>query len=360
MTHRITLLAGLLLAALAVQVAAAPEEDEPLSITLVQENASDYEFSDKPTEGKVAHPAWFQHTDDLRGAVIDARKRDKTGLILYFGQEKCAYCDALIKTSLNREDVSSYIQKNFDVFEFDILSDKSVVTVDGRRMTQREFATVQQTNLTPALLFYDPSGKEVLRLRGYYPPYIITAALDYMIAEGYKHSQFRQYLERAKASQAKTTSSDIQRTQNARFMQPPLLLSAAQRNSDRILVVIFDQADCHACDILYNELLPNTQVDAAFAQMDVAQLELWSDTPVLTPTGEKTTARQWAEQMGLFYSPTLVFFDTSGREIFRVDSVVRLYRLNAVLDYIQDQGYLSYPNDLQGWFFSKRMPAAKR
>jgi thioredoxin-related protein len=60
---------------------------------------------------------------------------------------------------------------------------------------------------------------------------------------------------------------------------------------------------------------------------------------VVTPAGERTTSRAWADQLGLYYAPTLVFFDEGGKEILRVDSVVRFYRLNRVLDYIQDGGF---------------------
>jgi hypothetical protein len=72
---------------------------------------------------------------------------------------------------------------------------------------------------------------------------------------------------------------------------------------------------------------------------------MWSDAPVITPAGERTTARDWAAELGLFYAPSVLFFDEHGREILRVDSVARFYRLRNVLNYISSKAYLteSYP-----------------
>ena len=64
-------------------------------------------------------------------------------------------------------------------------------------------------------------------------------------------------------------------------------------------------------------------------------------------------ARKWAEQLGLFYTPTLIFFDQDGREIIRVDSVVQFYRLRNVLDYILSGGYREYAT-FQRWRQSGR------
>jgi thioredoxin-related protein len=90
-----------------------------------------------------------------------------------------------------------------------------------------------------------------------------------------------------------------------------------------------------------------------FREMEVVQLSFWKDTPVITPSGKKTTARRWAEDMGLFYTPTLVFFDSDGKEIIRVDSVVQFYRLRNILDYVLSGEYEIYPT-FQRWRESRR------
>ena len=79
-------------------------------------------------------------------------------------------------------------------------------------------------------------------------------------------------------------------------------------------------------------------------QLEVIQLDIRSDTPVITPDGQKTTSKEWADELGLYYTPTLIFFDEHGKEITRINSVVGFYRLNNVLHYILTKGYLEEPN----------------
>lgn len=137
------------------------------------------------------------------------------------------------------------------------------------------------------------------------------------------------------------------------FLPPPHALDRSHWPGQRPLVVFFEQGDCHACDVLHTGPLRQDGILERFAQMDAAQLGVWDDTPVVTPSGERTTARRWADELGLFYTPTLVFFDEQGEEILRVDSVVQFYRLRNVLDYVLSGAYLEYPT-FQQWRAAQR------
>ena len=61
-----------------------------------------------------------------------------------------------------------------------------------------------------------------------------------------------------------------------------------------------------------------------------------------------TSARKWARKLGLFYTPSILFFDQHGKEIIRVDSVVQFYRLRNVLLYVAGGGYM-YQSNYQLW-----------
>jgi hypothetical protein len=80
-----------------------------------------------------------------------------------------------------------------------------------------------------------------------------------------------------------------------------------------------------------------------------------SGTPVVTPSGERTSARDWAAGLGLFYSPSILIFDEGGRELVRVDSVVGFYRLASVLAYIESKAYLT--ETYQQWRISRELEA---
>ena len=99
--------------------------------------------------------------------------------------------------------------------------------------------------------------------------------------------------------------------------------------------------------MLHTQPLRRRSVRNLFNRFESVQLDMWADTPVIKPDGEQTTARKWAEELGIFYAPSIVFFDEHGKEIIRVDSVVHFFRLRNVLNYVVSRGYLTEPNFLR-------------
>jgi thioredoxin-related protein len=92
------------------------------------------------------------------------------------------------------------------------------------------------------------------------------------------------------------------------------------------------------------------------AEFEVVQLNLWDRrTPVLTPDGRRRTPYDWAAELRLFYTPTLIFFDGRGQEVFRIDSVVQFFRLAGVLRYVAEGAYDDYPV-FQHWKFALSEP----
>jgi len=312
----------------------------PASALYAQAAAAEREallFDDAPLREEVVHPAWFKLSflhlhEDLREAV----KAGKRGLIVYFGQKHCPYCEMLMKVNFGKPDIVAYTRKHFDVVALDAQGDAMVTTLAGKELSERALAESENLSFTPSLVFYDAAGREALRLRGYYPPYRFRAALEYVADGHYLRESFRAYLARADASMVFEEGG----LNHQDFFAPaPYNLARHQVRANRPLVVFFEQGDCHACDVLHTGPMEEALLRQKFEALDAVQLDLWAETPVVTPSGERTTSRAWAERLGLFYAPTLLFFDETGREILRVDSVAHFYRLNRVLDYVTSGAY---------------------
>lgn len=296
------------------------------------EAAEASQFDDAPLEEAVVHPVWFRLSFlNLREDLEDAIRFGKEGLIVYFGQKHCPYCKALMENNFGKRDIARYTRKNFDVVAINVHGDRTVTDMQGREMSEKAFAEQEKTNFTPSLIFYDREGKEALSLRGYYPPYKFRAALEYVIDEHYKRESFRQYLERADPT---LTFADGELNEEGFFAEPPHNLDRSRIPGERPLAVFFEQSDCHACDVLHSEPLHRDDIRELIKQFDAVQLSIWDRTKVVTPGGEKTTAYDWASDLGLFYTPTIIFFDRHGNEIIRVDSVIHFYRLRRVLQYV--------------------------
>lgn len=289
-------------------------------------------FDDAPLEDEIINPPWFKLSFlNLREDLDEAVQEGKRGIIVYFGQKHCPYCKKLMDVNFGKSDIVQYTQTHFDFIATDIFGDRQITDFDGSILSEKLYAERQQATFTPTLLFYDKDGKEALRLRGFYPPYQFRAALEFVADGHYRNESFRDYLERADPP-PRFEPEDL--NPQPFFAPPPFALDRSRLPASRPLAVFFEQGDCHACDILHGGPLASEVIRGQLSMFDAVQLDMWSDTPVLTPSGERLTARAWAQQLGLFYTPTLMFFDERGKEIIRVDSVVNFYRLRGVLDYV--------------------------
>ncbi|WP_456373641.1 thioredoxin family protein [Thiolapillus sp.] len=331
MSVRISLL-GILILSLAAWGKSLPaaQDDDPLV------------FDDIPLKEMVQHPDWFKESFlDLQEDLTDAIQNGKKGIIVYFGQKRCPYCRQLMEINFKQRDIVKYTRDNFDVIAIDIWSPEEVTTPQGISMTERDYALKMGTNFTPSLVFYDKEGKIALRLRGYYPPYQFRAALEYVAGEHYKREPFHVYLARGDST-LRFEAEDM--VEEDFFMPPPYNLDRSRFSAERPLAVFFEQGNCHACDILHTQLLRQPAIRKLFDSFESVQLNIHGKDPVVTPDGQKLLAREWANRLGLFYAPTLIFFDENGREIIRVDSVVHFFRLRNVLNFILSKGYLSHPS----------------
>ncbi|MFO8153766.1 MAG: thioredoxin fold domain-containing protein [Thioalkalivibrio sp.] len=298
-------------------------------------------IDDTPRQIGLHTPEWFQLSFlDFREDLERAVDRGKMGLAIYFGMDHCPYCEVMINNNLAQPDIRQYFSDHFDVIALDVQGSREVITLDGERMTERQFAVERRLNFTPAFSFFDADGEEIHRIRGYYPPYRFRAALEFVIDRHDREGSFREYLARADPP-PKFDTDDINYQEF--FQSPPHMLDRSRIPAQRPLIVFFERQACHACDVLHSEPLSDDGVRDRISLFDAVQLDLDAKTPVITPQGDRTTAREWGEALGIHWAPSLVFFDENGNEIIRIDSVVALNRLRNVMDFVLTRGYEEFP-----------------
>jgi len=307
-----------------------------------QNKARYYSFDDRLTDYDGQQPEWFKASFlDLDEDLKEALEKGKSGMIVYFGQPNCAYCKAIMRENLSKPDLVEYVRRHFDVIGLNVFSNEDLTDTDGRATTVREFAEREKVHFTPALLFYGRDGKQALKLRGYYPAYKMRAALEFVADGHYQHEPFREYLEKADPP---PLFDGEELHPDEMFARPPYALDRRHVPAERPLLVIFEQPECHACDVFHTEPFQQAIVRERLKYFEIVQLNVWDgETPVLTPDGRKLTPKEWAVELGLFYTPTLLFFDERGNEIIRIDSVLQFYRLGGVLRYVAEKGYLEQP-----------------
>ncbi|MDH3380587.1 MAG: thioredoxin family protein, partial [Gammaproteobacteria bacterium] len=222
-------------------------------VSAVGDQLDPFSFDDSPRARVITHPDWFETSFlDLGEDLKDAVAAGKNGLMVYFGQKNCAYCEALMEINFKTPDIVRYTREHFHVIALDIWGSRSVTAVEGTTSTEHEFAVAQQTNFTPSIIFYDKTGRQAFKMTGYYPPYKFRAALEYVADDHYQRESFGEYIERA--DPPPKFAEEGLNEQNF-FQPPPYALDRSRFAADDPLVVFFEQIQCHACDVLHTEPL---------------------------------------------------------------------------------------------------------
>ncbi|UCC56023.1 MAG: thioredoxin fold domain-containing protein [Gammaproteobacteria bacterium] len=284
------------------------------------------------------HPDWFKESFlDFEEDVQEAADRNKR-VMLYFHQDGCPYCSKLVKDNFRQTDIVENMQASLESIAINMWGDREVVTIEGKPYTEKTLAAALRVNYTPTLIFLDEQGKVALRLNGYYPPDEFRLALEYVAGHKETELSFHDYItEQSTAASGKLNPEPF-------FLSPPYALARNVIPADRPLAVFFEQAACAKCDILHEKILADPATRKLVEQLETVQLDMRADTPVITPGGEKTTARNWAGKLDLGYAPSIVFFDRKGKEVMRIDAFLKTFHVQSIFDYVLQEAYLEEPS----------------
>ncbi len=286
------------------------------------------------------YPTWFKDSFlDFPEDLIEATSEGKR-LVIFFHQDGCPYCNALVQRSFSQKDIVEKAQENFDIIAINMWGDRPVTDFNGQEYTEKTFAEKLKVQFTPTVIFFDEQGKIALRINGYHSPQRFSLDLDYVAQRKEKEISYRDFM------RANRPTANASKTLNAEpfFSKPPFDFSAKVGKDKRPFAVFFEQKDCPNCDFLHKKILPDTELLDIIAQFDVVQLDMWSKTPVVTPKGEKMTAREWAKKLKVEYAPSILVFNPQGKEIIRTEAFFKVFHTQGVLSYVLSEGYKKQPS----------------
>ena len=268
----------------------------------------------------------------------DAAQAAKSGkrLLLYFGQVGCPYCKELMQTSFTQKVIVDKVAKHFLPIAFNLFGDREVTWFDGKVRSEKELAKFLKVQFTPTLLLLDEKGKVIARINGYYPPHRFSAALDYSLKRLEGKLSFAEHMQAVPQTGASATLHD-----QPFFMKSPYNL--ARKKGSKPLAVLFETRHCAPCDELHQEGFKRDKTLAAIAQLDVARLSLAGRETLTTPDGRSTTAEAWGRELRISYTPSVVFFDDAGREVFRLEAYLRPFHFTSSFEYVASGAYKTEP-----------------
>jgi len=287
---------------------------------------------------EVKEYPWFKESFlDLSEDLVEAKQNGR-GLILYFHQEGCPYCKKLLNDNFSRPELVSKLTSQYDFIELNMWGDRSVIGFDGGELTEKTLAVKLRVMFTPTLVFINSNGKVEFRLNGYYSPHKFNTLLDYLASE--KSLPFSQYYRQV------VKSSKTEKKQIYDFVTTTDNYAYLYQKSNKPLLLILDEDNCKECKELYSNLSSSEGFKSLTQQFTITRLAINSDKTVTTLDNRQMSAKQWADELKVQYTPSLLFFESGQKKIsetFRLASYVRKFHLESVLMYIADKKYIEYP-----------------
>lgn len=258
-------------------------------------------------------PKWFTESFlDFREDVRDATREGKR-LVIYFGQDGCPYCKALMTVNFRDPAIVETMRRHFVAVALNLWGDREVTWLDGRTMPEKELGRVLRVQATPTLLFFDEKGEVVLRLNGWHPPERFRIALDYARLPAKGRPTYADYLARHSGGAPAGSEGDLR----------------AELARGKPVLVIVGRQGCKECEELEREGLQRPGIARQLAGFTVARRDV---------TGS------WARSANVIYTPSLVFLEPSGKEAFRVEGYVRPFHLSAAIDYVASGAWRTEPS----------------
>lgn len=285
--------------------------------------------------GYEEQPAWFKKSFLHLDEDIDEANKSGKRLMVLFYQDGCPYCKKLLQDNFGQREIADKTIKNFDVVALNLWGDREV-SFKGVELSEKDFSAQLKVMYTPTLLFFDEQGKIVLRANGYYYPEKFDAALEYVIQHQDKKQSFSSYLSSISPTKTKGIIYKALET-----LKSPYDFS---QSTDKYRLVMFEQKQCKECEELHNDILKRKESLKLLEKFDVAVVDMWSEEKVILADGKPTTIREWAKNLGIQYAPSLVYFDTQGKEVFRSDAYLKAFHIQSVMDYVSSEAYKDQPN----------------
>jgi len=108
---------------------------------------------------------------------------------------------------------------------------------------------------------------------------------------------------------------------------------ADARLHDKRLVLFFYQDGCPYCKKLFEDNLGQKAIAEKMRKhFDVVAINIWGDRDV-TVSGQVSSEKDFAAQLKVMYTPTLIFFNESGKAALRANGYYPPEKFNAALDF---------------------------
>ena len=112
---------------------------------------------------------------------------------------------------------------------------------------------------------------------------------------------------------------------------------AEAKAEGKLLVILFEQPGCDSCERLHEVNFADPDLVAYVNRhFEVIQINLYGEVAVTRRDGSETNEKGLAQDFRIHFTPTTVFLDEQGAEVFRVPGYFRPTHYRAAFEYVVD------------------------
>ena len=105
-------------------------------------------------------------------------------LAVFFERADCPDCDRLHEKVL-ADPATRALVEQFETVQLDVATDAPVITPGGARTTASAWARALDLGYSPAIVFFDRQGREVMRIEAFLKTFHVQSVFDYVLREAY-------------------------------------------------------------------------------------------------------------------------------------------------------------------------------
>ncbi len=108
--------------------------------------------------------------------------------------------------------------------------------------------------------------------------------------------------------------------------------------NNRQIILYFHQDGCPYCKKLLDDNFSDKGIVEKISQnFDLLEINMWGDKTVTLISGEETTEKEFAKQMKVMFTPTLIVLDKNGQAQLRMNGYYAPDKFSAALDFVLAQ-----------------------
>lgn len=196
---------------LALQYVSQHKEKQSNYATFVTEKKANNKVRTR-AEGKLHAESFFSkppyHLDTSHLSEQNKGKDKGKYQAVFFEEPNCKNCDLLHQKTLQDKETIQLV-KQFKSIQLNRYANTEVITPAGKKTTAKAWATELNISYLPAMVFFDPQGKQVMRINAQMRSFHVQSVFDYVLSGAYKtESNFQRYIS-ARADKIREKGKDI-------------------------------------------------------------------------------------------------------------------------------------------------------